>query len=432
MARHHHKLRPATARGLQAVRADAGRGDVAALIEEHGRTFAAFREATDRELADLRRGQTDVVTSEQVQRIDAALEEQSSALDAVTERLERLALGGAANDTPEAASDPQYRAAFATWFRRGRRQDEESLQSLIEGGPQAALTGATDAAGGYLAPVEWDRTVQRELRDVSPIRQIATVQTAGVRGFDRLYQVGRPASGWVGETDARSETTTPTLQPLNFPVMEQYANPAISQRMLDDAETDIEGWLAGEVRDVFADAENTAFVAGDGDKKPHGLLDYVTGGASAARHPLGAITLVNSGDAADLTVDGFFDIEGDLKEPYLPNARWLMRRSTVTRVRKLRDGDGNLIWAPGLQAGVPSTILGYPYSRSDDMETIAAGNTPVLFGDFRRGYLIVDRMGILILRDPYTSKPNVLFYTTKRTGGGVNDPRALRGMTVAA
>ncbi len=270
-----------------------------------------------------------------------------------------------------------------------------------------------------------------ELRNLVGMRRLARVETISGSGFQDLFPSGLPASGWVAENDARPATSTPTFSPLTFNAEEQYANPGISQRMLDDAVVDVESWIAEKIADAFAIAENTAFVSGNGSDKPFGLLDYITGAASAAKHPFGAIGLINSGAGAALTYDGIINLVHALPSQYAANASFAMNRLTMGAVRKLKDADGYPIWQPSLALGNPSTILGHPNAELSDMPDIAAGTNPIVFGDFQRGYLIVDRIGIRVLRDPYTNKPYVQFYTTKRVGGGVRDPKAFKVQEIA-
>jgi HK97 family phage major capsid protein len=407
-------------RGLVGVRADAST-DIKALLDEQGKAFEAFKAAHEKEVSDLKKGMGDVVQSEQVDRINASVGELQTAIDEANAKIASLSLSGGSVD---AETDPEYVKAFGNWFRKGRGESEvEAMQAT---GIRAAMSVGTDADGGYLAPTEWDRTIVDKLKIVSPMRQIAGQISIGGNGFTRLYNDRATASGWVGETAARPTTAQAQLGQLTFSTGEVYANPKATQRVLDDALIDVESWLAMEVETEFAYQENVAFISGNGTNKPNGLLTYATGAANAATHPWGAIPEVVSGAAAAITVDGLIDLVYDLPTERSANARFIMNRKTHAAVRKLKDGDGNLIWQRGLAPGEPSTILGQPVTEMAAMPDVAANAYPIAFGDFQRGYLIVDRVGIRITRDPYTDKPNVQFYTTKRVGGGVNDPQSLR------
>ena len=247
------------------------------------------------------------------------------------------------------------------------------------------------------------------------MRRLATIRTIGTSTFRKPVSTSGAASGWAGETEARVETDTPTLELLDFPTGELYAMPAATQALLDDSVADVDAWLAEEVRDVFAAQETAAFINGDGVNKPSGFLT-ATG--------LGSI------DTAALDTDGLIDLIYEPQSRYRSNASFVMNRRTINAVRKFKDADGNYIWQPSLAAGAPSTLLGYPLVEMEDMPDIGGGAKCVAFGDFRRGYLIADRQGVRVLRDPYSAKPYVLFYTTKRVGGGVQDADAIKVLKV--
>ena len=264
------------------------------------------------------------------------------------------------------------------------------------------------------------------------MRQIAQVQTISGAGFKKLFNLRGTGSGWVGETAGRPETTTPEFGPLTFTPGELYANPAATQQMLDDAEINLEQWLANEVETEFAYQEGVAFVSGNGTNKPYGFLTYVTGAANAAVHPLGAIQLKTAASATAVTTDELIDLVYMLPQVMQQNARFVLNRNALGTARKLKDGDGNYIWQPSFQLGQPSQLLGYPVTEMAAMPNIAANAVPIAFGDFRRGYLVVDRTGVRVLRDPYTNKPYVMFYTTKRVGGGLQDPQAIKALKMAA
>ncbi len=219
---------------------------------------------------------------------------------------------------------------------------------------------------------------------------------------------------------------SPTFKPLDFDVGEIYANPAATQTILDDAEINLESWLANEVETEFSLQETKAFISGDGDKKPHGLLTYAEGAANAKRHPLGAIEVIPSGDANKITTDALIDLTDALPQTLGQNASFMMNRKTRGAVRKLKDADGNYIWQPSLQQGVPPTLLGYPVHIISEMPDVAANSLPIAFGDYKRAYVIIDRIGVRVLRDPFSKKPYIQFYTTKRVGGGVDNPEAVK------
>lgn len=406
---------PRKLRGIVAVRADAG-GEIKALIEALNKDWADFKATMSEKDKELARRFDDVVTTEKLERINSSVSDLQSAVDQANARIAAMSIG--AGGQPGTAGDPEYSDAFRAHFRKGEIQ--------------AALNKGEDDEGGYLAPVEWDRTITDKLIEVSPMRQIATVQPISTAGFRKLYNLRGASSGWVGETAARPQTDTPTFGSLTFTPGEIYANPAATQQMLDDAEINLETWLATEVETEFSYQEGLAFISGDGSNKPYGFLTFVAGQTNAAVHPLGAIEKVDAAAAAAIDPDELLDLTYALPTAFTGNARWVMNRSTMGVVRKLKDGDGNYLWQPSYVAGQPATVAAYPVTEMPAMPDVAAGAIPIAFGDFARGYLIVDRVGVRVLRDPYSNKPYVMFYTTKRVGGGVNNPQTIKVLQMAA
>lgn len=387
--------------------------DVNKTIEALGQAFEEFKATHTAELKALKDGAATGDLKAKLEKIEAALDTHQKEIEDAHTKLAASQLGA-----PGAGlRDKEYSAAFQAHMKRGE--------------VQAALNKGTDADGGYLAPIEWDRTITDKLTLVSPIRQLATVQTISTSGFKKVFNLGGTSSGWVGETAARPGTNNPTFGALDFIPGEIYANPSTTQQILDDAEINLESWLAAEVQTEFSKQEGTAFVSGDGVNKPFGMLTYVTGAANAAKHPFGAIALVNSGDAALIKSDSIMDLIYSLPSAFTGNARFTMNRKTQGAVRKLKDGQGNYLWQPSYVAGQPATLAGFPVTEVPDMPDVAANAKPVMFGDFKQGYLIVDRIGVRVLRDNLTNKPYVSFYTTKRVGGGVQNPECLRALNIA-
>lgn len=396
-----------------APRADANpQASIAALHT----AFAEFKAANDER---LKAKVDDVLLDEKVGRIDASITAVNDAINAMNIQLAATQMNAGANgQKPKTPEQLAYAEDFNAHFRNGAIN--------------AALSVGSNPDGGYTAPIEWDRTITDALKLVSPLRRLASVQSITGRGYTKLFNDRNIGSGWVGETAARPQTTTPGLTALEWGVGEIYANPAATQQILDDSEINIEAWLASEVETEFARQEGIAFLTGTGVNKPHGLLTYVTGGANAARHPWGAITSVATAGIGSVSADDLIKLIYDLPGELTGNARFAMNRNTQSALRTLKDGNGNYLWQPTFVAGQPSTIAGYPVEEMSDLANVANSAVPVLFGDFRRTYLIIDRMGIRVLRDPYTTKPYVMFYTTKRVGGGVADPTAMRALTVRA
>ena len=403
-------------RGLVSVRADAGTPDVKALVEALNKAFADFKTEHQAQLEEVKKGSEDAIRALQVDRISDEVGRLQAAVDAANTQLAAAQMGGGAGGN--ALADAEYSTAFAAHFRRGE--------------VQAALNKGANDEGGYLTPVEWDRTITNKLTILSDMRSLATVQPCSGAGLTKLFNMGGTASGWVGEAAARPATNTGTFASLSFGWGEIYANPAATQQILDDSEINLESWLAGEVELEFAKQEGSAFFSGDGANKPFGILTYVTGGANAAKHPFGAIKVVNSGDAALIKADGIIDLIYDLPSAYTANAQFTMNRKTLGAIRKLKDGQGNYLWQPSYVVGQPSTLAGFAVKEVAAIPDVAANAIAALFGDFRQTYTVFDRVGVRVLRDPFTNKPYIQFYTTKRVGGGVHNPEPMRALKIAA
>ena len=388
-------------------RADAS--DPKALVAQLNTAFEEFKKANDEQ---LKAKVDDVVLTNKVDAINASISEIEKALN---EKIAAATVGVVGDMQP---SNPEYVSAFKAYMRKGD--------------VQAAITVGTDTEGGYLAPIEWDRTITSAVREVSPIRANAQVISISGRGFSRVYSDGLVGSGWVGETAARPATTTPGLTTLEFLTGEIYANPAVTQQALDDIAINLETWLSAEVADEFAEQESIAFVSGDGTNKPFGLLTYVTGAANAAKHPFGAIEVIGGTGVALDESDDLLDLAYGLDSRYRAGSKYYMNDATAGTIRKMKDGQGNYIWQPTLVAGQPNMLAGFPVVEVPAMPDVAANSVSVLFGNMEKTYLIVDRVGIRVLRDPFTNKPFVHFYTTKRVGGGVQDPRYMKALKMAA
>lgn len=350
-----------------------------------------------------------------------------STVDQLTLRNAAFDLNGGLGSLGSAV-DPDYTSAFASYARKG--DGLEVLKSANAIGDRAtvhaAMSVGTSTDGGYLAPVEWDRKLHERQRATSPMRRLAQVQMSSVGAFTSLWSNDVWGTGWVGETAARPMTTTAALAPIPFATGEIYANAAATQRLLDDSAVNVDQWLIESVAREFDRQENLAFISGDGVLKPNGLLTYVTGGVNAATHPGGALTVAE----AAITYDGLVDFLYGLGAPYRQNATWLMSSLTAAAIAKLKDANGLPIWREGMIAGQPATLLGYPVEIDEGMPGPTAGNIAIAFGDFKAGYLINDRLGTRVLRDPFTNKPFVMFYVTKRVGAGVLDPFAIRLLRV--
>lgn len=384
-------------------------------------TFAAFKDANDARLADIEaKSSADIILTDKVERLNAALDSQSK-------KIERLSISAAQPALSDTGLSCEAKSAWAGYIRTG---DGSALASL-EG---KSLSSSVDSEGGYIAPAETETRIDRALDMASPFRTISSIRRVGANAFKKPVSAGGAASGWAGETDARPMTDGPALELLDFPTGELYAMPAATQMLLDDGVADVDQWLADEVRDVFAAQETAAFVSGNGVNKPKGILDYAQ--AAEGSESWGQLGYIATGTANGFDeaapVDALLDLIYAPKSRYRAGSSFVMNRRTVSALRKFKDADGNYIWQPASQAGQPSSLLGYPLVEVEDMPDVTSGGAAIAFGDFRRGYLIVDRQGVRVLRDPYSAKPYVLFYTTKRVGGGVQDFNAIKLLKFAA
>jgi len=400
-------------------------GDVNIAFEEFMRAFEAFKDTNDERLGQIERRMTsDVVTTDKLSRIDRALDEHKRAVDDLAHRASRPELGRSGSVSGAAL---QHKTAFHGYVRSG----ETGTLRELEG---KALSVGSDPDGGYLVPDETETAINSSLRDISPIRAIAGVRQVSGTVLKKPFAVSGAATGWVGETDVRAETASPTLAELSFPTMELYSMPSATQSLLDDSAIDIDQWIADEVRTAFAEQEGSAFVTGDGINKPTGFLSVTTvDNGSWSWGNIGTIATGVAGDfPASDPADILIDLVYALKSGYRANGHFVMNRSTQSAVRKLKDGAGNYLWQPAHAPGHAPTLMGYAIAESEDMPDMAADANAIAFGDFQRGYLIVDRVGIRVLRDPYSAKPYVLFYTTKRVGGGVQDFDAIKFLKFGA
>lgn len=386
--------------------------------------FEEFRNKNDERIAELESGVDDVVRREELDRINNQMNEGSAELQELNRRLAATtAFPGGDDPNGFTAEDRQHRDEIVNYMRNGTE-------------PEMASSVGSDPDGGYTVGREIEAGIDRVVGLFGAMRQLATVRTIGAASYRRFRGLGGSTSGWVGESESRPETNTPQLQRMEFPTHEIYAMPAATQTLLDDSEVNIEAWLADEVGIEFAEEEAQAHIKGTGDNQPRGLISGYDPVANAsfdnANPRLGYIAtgvsagFPDGGSPSSAQSDPLIDLMFALNRRFRMNASWLMNDLTISEIRKFKDADGHYIWQPPLQADQPSMLLGKSVFTDDFMDDIAADSFSVAFGDFRRTYLIVDRVGVRVLRDPYTSKPNVLFYTTKRTGGGIQDFEACK------
>ncbi|WP_206211015.1 phage major capsid protein [Vogesella urethralis] len=405
-------------------RKNANPGELPRVIEELGRAFNEYKNANDERLKKVEKGAPTGDIEVKLANVDKALTELTelkSSVDELARKSARQGLGGNGISAEEA----EHKQAFGKFVRKGVDDGLGDLQAK-------ALQIGVDGDGGYAVPKELDTNIIQLLRKGNPMRDVCNVITVGNETYSRLINKGGANAGWVGETDPRNPTNTPQLAPVAPFFGELYANPQATQKSLDDMYFDAEAWLADELAIAFAEAESAAFTVGDGIKKPKGFLAYATSLNADNARAIGTLQHVMSGAAATIPADVLIDLVYSLKAGYRNNAAWMLNSLTIPLLRKLKDADGNYLWRPGLDAGEPSTLLNKPIVENDDMPVVAAGSLAVAFGDFKRGYTIADVYGTRVLRDPYSNKPYVSFYTTKRMGGGVMDSNAIKLLKIGA
>ena len=408
------------------TKAGIGAGSALVTHDEVMRLFEELKASNDQRLDEIARRSADVVTEDKVERINAAL---TRRLDELTLKSSRPALGAplARERAVQSTDALEHKAAFDAYMRSGESGGLRALEVK-------AMSIGSNPDGGYTVPLEIEQAIGRRLTAMSPIRAIAGQRTISANVYKKPFMTTGPAVGWVGETDARPQTNTPVLDQLSFPAMELYAQPAATPTLLDDSAVNIDEWLAGEVEQAFAVQEGTAFVSGDGSNKPKGFLSY-TAVANAA-WSWGNIGYVASGAAGAFAAsnpsDSLVDLIYAVKAGYRQNAVFVMNRKTQAAVRKFKDSGGSYLWQPPAVAGGKASLMTFPVIEAEDMPDIGANSLSIGFGDFTRGYLVVDRAGVRVLRDPFSAKPYVLFYTTKRVGGGVQDFDAIKVMKFAA
>ncbi len=415
--------------------------------EQVTKLFEDFKQANDQRLSEIEKsatGTADALIVEKTEKLNAAITEAMDQAKAAEKRAEQAEIASKRSGYGEQGEGPQVKAADLATFRAMNKGADVSAEDYIErkaamsaylrkgrteGFDQKAMSVDADPEGGYYVMPDTSGRVASLVYETSPVRQVANVQTITTDALEGFNDLDEAAQAWVGEQTSRTETNTPQIGQWRIPVHEQYAEPRATQKLLDDAMIDIEGWLGGKVADKFARAENAAFVTGDGTLKPRGFTTYGHGTPSAStwnvieRIPTGASGAFASSAPGDALVDTVFS----LKSAYRAGAVWMMNRSTLGEVRKLKDGDGNYMLQPQFsQSGLGLSLLGFNVVEAEDMADIASDSLSIAFGNFGLGYQIVDRAGIRVLRDPYTAKPYVKFYTTKRVGGDVVNFEALK------
>ncbi|EFN5724691.1 MULTISPECIES: phage major capsid protein [Enterobacteriaceae] len=388
--------------------------DVEQVAQELQAKFDAFKEKNDKRLEAVEQEKGKLAG--EVETLNGKLSELDELKSALEEELKQVKrpAGG-----PQSKAASEHKTAFIGFMRKGK---DDGLREL----ERKAMQVGVDEDGGYAVPEELDRTILNLLKDEVVMRQEATTITVGGANYKKLVNLGGTASGWVGETDARPETDASKLGQIEPFMGEIYGNPQATQTMLDDAFFNVEDWINSELAIEFAEQEEIAFTSGNGTKKPKGFLAYASTLDPDKTRAFGTLQHILSGAAAGVTADAIIKLVYTLRKVHRNGAKFMMNNNSLFAIRILKDSEGNYLWRPGLELGQPSSLAGYGVAENEQMPDIAADAKAIAFGNFKRGYTIVDRIGTRILRDPYTKKPFVGFYTTKRTGGMLVDSQAIK------
>lgn len=391
------------------------------MIESIGRAFDEFKASNDLRLKEIeKKGSVDAVLAEKVERINKDL----SAMSEMKKQLEAIETAVARSANKYGGDVDNAKAAVNRAFRALMQGKVEAVKDLDI---QAAASTLSDPDGGFTVPEEVDAAIDRVQGTMSAMRRLATVRTISTDTYKKLVNQGGTTSGWTAEKGTRSETSTPSLAEIAINTKEIYAMPYATQTLLDDAAIDVGAWLASEVGIEFNEEEGDAFINGNGVEKPKGIAKYTM--IANSSYAWGKVGYIAGGHATLLNnMDKLIDLQHALKPGYRNGAAWLMNDSTALVIRKFKDGDGNYIWRPGLIEGQPDTLLAKPVEYDDNVDDIGGSKYPIFYGNFKRAYLIIDRLGTRVLRDPYTAKPYVAFYTTKRVGGGIVMYEAIKAL----
>ena len=392
--------------------------EIKGAVEALAKSVEDFR-STDRDY----KSRADAERAEALSKANAAIEAAEAAkqaAEAAATKAGRMAVGAGGDVDPAKA---EHKKAFNAFVRKGVETGLKDLE-------RKAISVGSNADGGFALPEEIASDIQARLVEISPMRQLVTVVQVSTADYKRLIDIRGTASGWVGETAARPETNTPQLAERAALMGEVYANPMVTQQSLDDLFFNVEAWVASSVATEFARAEGNAFVVGNGTNRPRGILNYPTAATADGSRADATLQHINTGVSADFAAsnkaDVLINLVYALKAGHRAGASFLTNKAILGELRGFKDTTGQYLWQPGLAAGQPSTLLGFPVFESEDVPAKAANSLSIAFGNFRAGYCIVDRVGVTTLRDPYTNKPYVGFYTTKRVGGMILDSEAVK------
>ena len=391
------------------------------VLDQYAQAFEEYKKTNDARYEELKKGTGKAgELEEKLSKIEASLAEKEKQISDIEAKMNRPSFAGTPSEDPVKA---EHKKAFDVFLRKGIESGLADLQ-------KKAVQVGVDVDGGYAVPEEMSREIYKLIDADSSMREVCGVRLVGTEDIKQLVDVGGVTTGWVAETAARPETNSPQLVQVTPTFGEIYAMPAATQKAIDDVFFDVEGWLVDSVASKFAKEENAAFTAGDGTNKPKGILAATMATTDDDTRAFGTFQYLATGVAAGMPTtnpaDLLINLITALKSRYYGNARFMMNRQTLATIRKWKDSQNNYLWQPGLQSGEPNSILGFPYTYNDDMPSIGANAICIAFGDFREAYIILDRTGIRLLRDPYTNKPYVNFYITKRVGNMILNTEAVK------
>lgn len=394
--------------------------EVKKLVEKLNAEWSSFKAENDRRIKEVEaKGRADPLTENKIENHSQAIGAIQAQLDELVKKSQRPNAAGGADEVLA-----ERRKQFAAFMRRDGLQGKAISV-------RGAVSVGSDPAGGYAVPETLDSEIEKYERDGSPMRELCGQMSLSNENYEKLVEEGEAGSGWLGEQEQPGETTTPTLRALKPYFGLVYAEPKSTQQALDDLSIDVEAWLAEAVGLKFASDENAAFTSGNGVKKPKGILGYALSTSVDGVRTAGQIQKIHSGSSGAFVGDKLIDVVHSLHKMHRAFAVWMMSTLSVAAVRKLKDSNGTYLWQPSLQAGVPSTLLGYSIMENEDVPDPAADANAALFGDFKRAYTVYDVKGITVLRDPFTTKGAVKFFTTKRMGGMVVNDRAVKVLTLS-
>ena len=433
--------------------------EIKSLLDAQGHAWEEFKKANNELIKAKAEGKAVESLEAKVETIGKAMDDFDDKKKSFEDFMAKVTAPGYSVN-PEDRAEQEEMKSFNTYMRAefvGKKNaapeyDAEAFKHYKEGfsaylngtnfnslsdDQRKAMSAGSDPDGGYLLPPAIVGQTLKKVYETSVMRQLATVINISTDRIEGLIDNGETGAGWVGETSPRPETSTPQLGKWEIEANEMYAAPKITQKLVDDAATDVEAWLAERVAEKFSRIEGEAFMTGDGVGKPRGLFSYPTAETTDDTRAWGTFQVIKTGTNGDFNtttkIDPIFDLIGSFRDKYLQNASFLMRREVRTKLRKLRGATSDLyLWEPSLTMGQPDRLNGFPVHVDQYIPTLATGSLSLAFGDFKAAYLIVDRIGIRTIRDVYTSKPYIIYYTTKRVGAGAQNYESIKFLSFSA